>query len=143
MITPSPTSKIDPSLARGILAANVPTSVKQAAHLVLEIPNTSYQLHLIPAGPISSPVGKRLIGRIAVKARRIDVVETGGQYIEPVIGRPRRIQGTVIGVKDGAVIVDAGVPVHATPTDPRQAADQFQPGQFVSFDAEPGATFTP
>jgi hypothetical protein len=143
MITPSPTSKIDPSLARGVLAANVPTTAKHPAHIVLEVPNTSYQLHLIPAGPIATPVGKRLIGKISVKARRIDVVGTGGQYIEPVLGRPRRIQGTVIGTKDGAVIVDAGVPVHSTPMDPRQSADQFQPGQFVSFDAEPGATFTP
>jgi hypothetical protein len=49
----------------------------------------------------------------------------------------------VIGVKDGAVIVDAGVPIHTTPTDPRQTPDQFQAGQLVSFDAEPGATFTP
>jgi hypothetical protein len=143
MITPSPTSKIDPSLARGVLGANVPASAKQAAHIVLEVPNTSYQLHLIPTGPISTPIGKRLIGTISVKARRLDVVGTGGQYIEPVLGRPRRVQGTVIGAKNGAVIVDAGVPVHATPTDPRQSADQFQPGQFVSFDAEPGATFTP
>lgn len=143
MITPSPTSKIDPTLARGVLAVNVPATVKGPAHIVLSVPNTSYELHLVPTAPIGTPTGKRLIGKISVKARRIDVVDTGGQYVEPVLGRPRRLQGTVIGIRDGAVVVDAGVPVHATPTDPRQSPDQFQPGQLVSFDAEPGATFTP
>jgi hypothetical protein len=143
MITPSPTTKLDPSLARGVLAANLPASAKAPAHIILSIPNTSYELHLIPTGPITTPIGKRLIGKINLKARRIDTVGTGGQYIEPVLGRPRRVQGTVIRTENGAVIIDAGIPVHATPTDPRQSADTFQPGQFVSFDAEPGATFTP
>jgi hypothetical protein len=137
MITPSPTSKIDPALARGILTAS------NSSHIILSIPNTSYELHLISTAPITTPIGKRLIGKINLKARRIDTVGTGGQYVEPVMGRPRRVQGTVIRTENGAVVIDAGVPIHATPTDPRQSVDQFQPNQFVSFDAEPGATFTP
>jgi hypothetical protein len=39
--------------------------------------------------------------------------------------------------------VDAGVPIHLTPTDARQAADQFTPGQLVSCDVMDGAAFTP
>jgi hypothetical protein len=110
--------------------------------IVLGLPNTSYELYLIPTGPITAVVGKRLIGTIRAQARRIDVVGTGGQYVEPVMGRPRRVQGTVLRVENGAVVVDAGVAIHATPSDHRQSADQFQPGQFVSFDVAPGATFT-
>ena len=42
------------------------------------------------------------------EAKRIDVVTTGGRYVEPVYGRPRRVQGTVIAIEDGAVVVNAG-----------------------------------
>jgi hypothetical protein len=137
MITPSPTSKIDPTIARGNLIS------ADAAQVVISIPNTNYQLHLVPTAPINLERGKRILGTIKLEAKRIDTVGTGGEYIEPVYGRPRRVQGTVIRTQNGAVVIDAGVPIHAKPTDPRQSADQFQAGQFVSFDALPGATFTP
>jgi hypothetical protein len=143
MIHPSPTTKIDPAIARGVLAANVPASTKEAAHIVVTFLNTNYEMHLIPTTPITTPIGKRILGTIKLQAKRIDTVGTGGQYIEPVYGRPRRVQGTVLRVENGAIIIDAGVPIHATLTDARQSLDQFQPGQFVSFDAVAGATFTP
>lgn len=139
MIHPAPTSKIDPKLARGTLVESTPSVVKVA------FPNTNYELHLVPQGAISTPPGKRIIGAIAAKARRIDVVRSGGRYIEPVFGRPRRVQGSVVAVlpETNTVVVDAGVPVQATPTDPRQKATDFEPGQFVSFDVLEGATLTP
>lgn len=137
MITPSPTTKIDPALARGELLQTAST------HIVFGVPNTSYQLHLVPTSPITTAVGKRLIGTIRVQARRIDVVGTGGQFVEPVFGRPRRVQGTVVRSEGGAVVVDAGVPIHAVPTDARQKPEQFEVGQMVSFDAVAGGTFTP
>jgi len=142
MITPSPTSKIDPGLVRGVLNAVVPAAGNKPAHIILSIPNTSYELHLIPTAPVSAAIGKRLIGTIRAQARRIDVVGTGGQYVEPVMGRPRRVQGTVLRAEAGAVVVDAGVPVHVIPTDSRQNAEQFPVGQLVSFDVLAGATFT-
>jgi hypothetical protein len=143
MISPHPTSRIDPAVARGVLLEVVPATGIKPAYIKFGVPNTSYELHLIPASPVKVPPGKRLIGRISAHARRIDVVTTGGQYVEPVFGRPRRVQGTVVRTQAGAVVVDAGVPIHCTPTDPRQKADQFSPGQFVSFDVMDGATFTP
>jgi hypothetical protein len=142
MITPHPTSKIDPTLARGVLGEVVPATVTKQGFVKFLVPNTSYELHLIPTGDIRTQPGKRLIATIRAKARRIDIVTTGGQYVEPVMGRPRRIQGTVLAIKDGALVIDAGVPIHCTPTDPRQTADQFTPGMFVSFDAMDGATLT-
>lgn len=141
MITPHPTSKINPTIARGTLGAVVPASATKPAHLTFLVPNTSYELHLRPVGAISAQVGKRILGVIKAQARRIDVVSTGGQYVEPVFGRPRRVQGTIIAIESGAIVVDAGVPIHCAPTDPRQKADQFQVGQFVSFDVLDGASF--
>jgi hypothetical protein len=113
----------------------------QRPFIKFAVPNTSYELHLLPTSPVTAGVSKRLIGTIRAQARRIDVVQSGGQYVEPVMGRPRRVQGTVIAIAGNAVVVDAGVPIHCTPTDARQQASQFAPGQFVSFDVLDGATF--
>ena len=138
MITPSPTSKIASHLARGVVGAPVKD------HFVLEVPNTSYQLHLVPTAPVNVAQGKRVVGVIRLQARRVDVVGTGGRYFEPVYGRPRRVQGTVVGVDASAnsLTVNAGVPVVVTLTDERQQASSFAEGQLVSFDALDGATFT-
>ncbi len=129
-------------LARGTLGASLPATATRPAHIVFSVPNTSYELHLIPTGDVSVPVGRRLIGTIRAQARRIDVVQAGGKFVEPVFGRPRRVQGAVVGVKDGAVVVDAGVPIECVPTDQRQTPSQFEVGQIVSCDVLDGATFT-
>lgn len=131
-------SASNPGLARGVLA--------DVGHdrLTLEIPGTSYQLHLAIYQPPRAAVGKRLIGTIRAQARRVDVVDTGGKYVEPVYGRPRRVQGEVIATSDAdqTITVDAGVPIVCKLTDARQKAADFARGAFVSFDVLPGATFT-
>lgn len=139
MIHPAPTTRIDPKIARGVLVIAGPSVVKVA------FPNTNYELHLVPQGAITTQPGKRILGAISAQARRIDVVQTGGRYVEPVIGRPRRVQGSVIAVlpESNTIVVDAGMPIHITPTDPRQKAADFQPGQFVAFDVLEGTSFTP
>lgn len=145
MITPSPTTKIDPKLARGTLGSAHEATATKPAYLVLDLPNTSYQLHLQPVGGLASvqgvEPGKRLIGTIVARARRVDVPGTGGRYVEPVAGRPRRVQGRVIAVEQGRLVVDAGVPIHCELTDARQKPEQFPLGVIVSFDVLDGATF--
>jgi hypothetical protein len=141
MITPSPTTKIDPSLARGTLTEIIAATATKPGYIKVSFPNTSYELHLIPVAPPRAGAGKKIMGLIRAKARRIDTVETGGRYVEPVFGRPRRVQGTVLSVSGEGVLVNAGVPIHITPTDPRQKASDFQPGQFISFDVMDGASF--
>ncbi len=139
MIAPHPTSKIDPTLARGTLLEVVAATPMKAGYVKFGVPNTSYELHLVPIGPVTAKVGKRMLGIIKAQARRIDITQTGGQFVEPVFGRPRRVQGTIVAIKDGAIVVDAGVPIHCTPTDARQKAEQFEVGQFVGFDVLDGA----
>lgn len=141
MITPAPTSKIDPKLARGVLAAIVAPTATKPGFIKMTFLNTNYELHLLTTVPIRTPIGKRLIGTIHARAKRIDTVQTGGRYVEPVYGRPRRVQGTVVAVEGGEVVVDAGMPIHCTPTDPRQQASGFTRGDFVSFDVLDGAEF--
>lgn len=140
MITPSPTGTIDPALARGTLIEMMNATATRPALVKFGIPNTSYEMHLRPSGEITAQPGKRLIGIIRAEARRIDTVTTGGRYVEPVMGRPRRVQGTVVRAEAGAIVVDAGVSIHCTPTDARQKAEDFAPGTMVSFDVLDGAT---
>lgn len=145
MIHPAPTTKIDPTHARGVLHALVPASGNTPEHVVIEFPNTSYQIHLVPTVPITSEVGKRIIGVVRVEARRVDVVDTGGRYFEPVFGRPRRVQGRVIAHDEtqNAIVVDATVPIHMALTDARQRPGDFAIGDLVSCDVRDGGTFTP
>ncbi len=145
MLHPAPTSRIAPTLARGELADIIAPTATRPGHVVITFPNTNYRMHLIPTAPISTPVGKRIVGTIRATARRVDLVDTGGKFVEPVYGRPRRVQGSVLGGDDHSctLIVDAGMPIHCTMTDPRQVPSQFATGAMVGFDVLDGATFTP
>lgn len=143
MINPAPTSKLDPALARGVLAEIGPMTAGRPDVIVLEFANTNYQLHLKPTADIDTPVGKRIIGTIEVPARKIDVVGTGGRYVEPVYGSPRRVQGTIVAITERAIVVNAGMPIHCIPTERDQRPEDFEVGQFVSFDVMPGASFRP
>ncbi|HLO40451.1 MAG TPA: hypothetical protein VK176_05455 [Phycisphaerales bacterium] len=142
MIEPSPTTKLAPNLTRGTLLENVPETATRAAYVVVRIPNTSYQLHLVPTTGLADRLGKKVIGTIRAQAKRVDTVGTGGRFVEPVAGRPRRVQGFVIATDASTITVDAGVPIICTLTDERQNPSQFKPGQFVGFDILDGATFT-
>ncbi len=141
MIHPAPTTKIDPKLARGVFEGHLPETATKPAAVKLRFSNTNYELHLRPVGEVKAEEGKRIIGTIRARARRMDKVGTGGRYVEPVTGRPRRVQGMVVAIEGDAVVVHAGVPIHCTPTAPGQKASDFEIADFLSFDVLEGATF--
>jgi hypothetical protein len=145
MIQPEPTTKIDPRLARGTFLGTVGATATKPEYIKLTFPNTRYEMHLLPESPVTTETGKRIVGTIHAQARRIDRVDTGGRYVEPVFGRPRRVQGRVVAVEPASneVVVHAGVPIHCRPTDPRQKPTDFAEGDFVSFDVMEGASFSP
>ncbi len=144
MIEPSPTTKIASHLARGILQEVVPATATKPGYVVIHVPNTSYQFHLVPTTVPTSGLGKRIVGTIHASAKRVDTVGTGGRFVEPVFGRPRRVQGFVIATDPAAntITVDAGVPIICQLTDARQKPSDFIESQFVGFDVMDGATFT-
>ena len=129
--------------AKGKLAEQE-TLQEGGAKVTLEVPETSYRLELLTLKPVDTPVGKPIAGTIRVSARRVDVVRTGGRYIEPVFGRPRRVQGRVLSIDGGtnSITVQAGVPV-VLKLNRHQRADAFQLDDLVSCDVLPGATFSP
>jgi hypothetical protein len=72
---------------------------------------TSYELYLaVPnyTGPLNTPV-KCLI---RVGARKVYTVASGGNFIAPIFGPPRIVQGLVRSGNDKALIVHAGCPIY-------------------------------
>lgn len=150
MTTSAPSSLV----ARGILQEIVPTTATVPGYVVLAVPGTSYQIHLRPTGTISAQPGQRVRGVIRCECRRCDLVDSGGRYWEPVYGRPRRVQGTVIAQDaaaktitvdaGGAAVpgVDWGLPVVVKLTDSRQSPGDFPVGRMVTFEVLEGATFS-
>lgn len=119
---------------------------KGDGRIVLSLPHTDYRLHLAAdaaAGALAAAeLNGRIAGRIVAAAQRVDVVTTGGRYIEPLYGRPRRIQGTIVATdtKTNTITINCTVPVECRLMPGQRAAD-FQPGQFVTCALERGARF--
>lgn len=149
------TPAIRPEIARGVLAEIVAPSATKPAHIIFTIPNSGYAIHLrcSDTASLQSRVNLRVSGVIRCEARRVDIVGTGGRFVEPLMGRPRRVQGTVLAVNaaDNSITLNAGggamadalpLPVVVKLTDARQRADQFPVGTTVGMDVLDGATFT-
>ncbi len=114
-------------------------------HVELSLVGTDYRLRLLLLKPAPALVlGKPASGVVRVKAKRIDPARAGGRYIEPVFGRPRRVQGLVTAVDPQAqtITVLAACPVVAQ-LPPAQRAEAFTVGDLVGFEVEPDAGFTP
>ncbi len=147
MIHPEPTTKIDPTLARGTLVEVRDATDAAPAMVVLSFPNTSYQIALEAGDDLAlfrSHLGELVMGRIFARALRVDRPHAGGRRIEPCIGSPRRVMGTVVAVDPIAdvVVVDAGAPIVLRLTAPGQEAGQFADAEFIACDVQPGACFS-
>jgi hypothetical protein len=97
-----------PQVARLYVTHNAPQKV------AVQIPDTPYELHLHPAAPVAPSPQGRVHGVIRCSVWKLDVVSAGGAYVEPLIGRPRRVQGKVIGSlpESNSLIVEVrGTPI--------------------------------
>ncbi|MEX2216508.1 MAG: hypothetical protein WD768_20515 [Phycisphaeraceae bacterium] len=114
--------------------------------VILALPGTDYRIHLAVAsaseGLKHAELNRPITGRIFAQAKRVDVVTTGGRFIEPVYGRPRRIQGRIISTDETAntITLFCGCPFTCQLM-AIQKASEFSVGQLVSFDVEKGARF--
>jgi len=112
--------------------------------IILGLPGTDYQIYLQTDADLGTQLNKRITGTIHARARRVDLVHTGGRYFEPVYGRPRRLQGRISSLDEATntITVDCGCPFVCELATGQQAAN-FSEGMLVSFDVERGATFNP
>ena len=111
---------------------------------VVSVPGTDYILDLVAAGATATPVGKRLTGTICARAQKFHRATAGGEFIEPVEGHPRIVQGRIreVDLAGNRVLLLAVVPMWIS-LERGQSAAGFHAGDFVNFYMESGATFAP
>lgn len=132
----------EPANERALCTARLEEST--SAKIVVSIPGTEYTLTLVPAGTTTVAPGKRLAGTITGRAQKFHRAQAGGEFIEPVEGHPRIVQGRVR-ESDPArnrVLLQAVVPMWVTLC-AEQSAKEFSAGDFVNFYMESGVTFAP
>jgi hypothetical protein len=94
--------------ARGAapVASGKVTAVRDGKVVFVPV-NTNYELELVCpsyAGPVNKPVK----GVIRVKARKVWTVPSGGNFITPLFGPPKIIQGRVRAMAKDWLVVQAG-----------------------------------
>lgn len=106
------------------------------------VPGTQYHLNLDVEDDLSAFIGQRVRGRVHGRALRMHRAAAGGNFIEPLQGRPRIVQGTVLAVdpSNQEVILDLVVPIRVAMAED-QSATGFATGEMVNFYMEPGTRF--
>jgi hypothetical protein len=106
--------------------------------------NTNYVLHLA-APDVSGPLDTLLDGIIRVAARKVYTVLSGGNFISPIFGPPKTIQGRVRALDGRSMVVQAGTPIHVELPPEASAVElangPITVGSLVNVVALPGATF--
>jgi hypothetical protein len=108
--------------------------------------NTTYQLHLLKSGGAMPEVSDRPMEIfIRVQARKVYTVPSGGNFVQPIFGPPRIIQGRVKFADDRTIVVHAGVTIICDLPAADTAIDLdeglIQVGRMANVVALPGATF--
>lgn len=115
--------------------------------IMLHLPHTDYRLRLrlpAPAPALRSRVGKRVKGTIRGRALRIHPAAGGGRFIEPMVGEPRIVAGTLraVDADNARVLVDVGAPMWLD-TEAGQSLDGLALGGLLSCYVESGTRFEP
>jgi hypothetical protein len=115
--------------------------------LVVAVPGTDYELHLVSAVAEPSPamrVGARIEGAIEARALRIHRAAGGGRFIEPMAGAPRIIAGRVLAIDEAGrcALVDVSVPMWVHWPE-GQDPSVLEVGQLVNCYVESGSRFRP
>jgi len=71
--------------------------------------NTSYQLQL--EGTYSGALNTPIQAYVRCVARKVLTAPSGGNFVEPIFGRPRTIQGRVRYADNKEIVIQAGVPI--------------------------------
>ncbi|MGI9013057.1 MAG: hypothetical protein ACR2GY_02280 [Phycisphaerales bacterium] len=109
---------------------------------IFKVPGTEYRLHLQTNPALSLKPGDNGRGEVHMTALRMHQSDTGGQFIEPVMGEPRIVHGLVRAVDRTGhrVLFDIAVPVWVA-IQPKQSIDDFVPGAMWNCHVASGASF--
>ena len=124
------------------------TAVRDGGRVVFSPAGTNYEIHLLAAGgKYDGPIGKPVEGIIRVKARKVWTVPSGGNFISPLFGEPRTIQGRVRFAGEDSLVVHAGTNFHLEMPPGTIGVDltagPIRVGSTVNVMAMPDATFEP
>ncbi len=128
--------------------------VRAVVHAVAEgrielaLPHSDYVVHLgleVDPARIAVPTGKRIRGRVDAVGMRFHRASGGGRFIEPVMGEPRIVAGTVLHVDRaaGRVLVDCAMPIWIAPEEADQDWSIFEERALVTGYLRSGMVFTP
>lgn len=106
-----------------------------ADQVTVLVPGSNYRSTFKCAGAAALQVGQRIAGVVHAPARKAEVVSDGGNYVEPLFGRPRRMQGRVVEQypKTNELLVQVGYPVRVKLPHEQTVVD-FPVGSRVGWD---------
>lgn len=106
---------------------------------------TTYQLHLKTAGRYTGPVNAPVEAVIRATGRKIWSVPSGGNFITPIVGPPKIVQGRVKHLDERFLVLQAGANVVVELPSADSAIDlasgAITIGMMVNATTFPGATF--
>jgi hypothetical protein len=104
--------------------------------VTLKVPGFNYANSFIITGSAATlNPGARVRGTIHAPAWKVDRVELGGNYVEPLFGRPRRMQGTILAVDAAANALRVQVGYEATVKLPaKYKAADYKVGERIGWD---------
>ena len=106
---------------------------------------TNYELKLVAPGYAGPVHGPPVRGILRVTARKVWTVPSGGNFIAPIFGPPRTIQGRVRSIDGNRMVVHAGCQIWVDLPDNDIVYDlacgPIRVGGIVNVSALPGATF--
>jgi hypothetical protein len=136
---PAPTETMTAFPARGKVIER-----RGSDRVVFAPSNTNYELELL-ADNYQGPLNVLTDGIVRVQARKIWTVPSGGNFISPVLGQPRTIQGRIRALGDRSMVVQAGCPIAVDFPEADSGFDlangPLQVGVMVNVVAMPGARF--
>ena len=107
--------------------------------------NTTYELKLTTKKPYVGPLRTPVFGFIRLNGRKLWTVPSGGNFVVPIQGPTRIVQGRIKFVDATTMVVHAGVPVVVTLPSGEGARDlpngTLEAGRMVNCTIFPGAAF--
>ncbi len=117
----------------------------EAGKVTFQPAGTNYEHHMQVPADFGAPVGSLVDGLIRVNARKVYSVPSGGNFVAPIFGPPKIIQGRVKFADAKQLVVQAGVPIVVELPGDDNAMDLHSGGiavgTLVNVVALPGAKF--
>lgn len=145
--TTAPADQATPAATQDLSSARTAGKVLaiRDGGVVFQPRGTNYELHLDTESAYTGPVGKPVQATVHLKARKVYTVPSGGSFVAPIMGTPRTVQGRVLEVQPGRVVVHAGPVVVIELPEQTHALDlargPIQPGAMLNAVILPGTSF--